>query len=93
MIKLVQITKHSLSEYRLTNIFVNPEHIIFMSEHLGMKNDLNEGKIKIGINTQATFTKIKINENSGFSEIVVVGSPESIQGKISSTKQRRILKG
>ena len=92
MVKLVQIRKHNHTDYRIQNIYLNPEHIIFMSEHHVFKQDLIEGKIKLAIDKSASFTKIKVNENSGFSEIVVIGSPDIIEEKIHSNS-KRLLKG
>ena len=93
MIKLVQINKHSTNDYRLSNIYLNPKYIVFISEHIEMKQDLREGKIKLGIDPSADFTKIKMNESNNLSEIIVVGSPEMIENKIASIERKKLLKG
>ncbi len=93
MIKLIQIYKQSHNNYTLKSIFLNPEHIIFMSEHYAFKQALMEGKMDLDIDSNATFTKIKINENSGFSEIVVVGDPDTIESKIFKNNRRGLIKG
>ena len=92
MIKLVQITREGPSAYRLHNIYLNPKHIIFMSEHAAYKHDLMEGKMNLNIDKKASFTKIKISENSGFSEITVVGDPSTVESKIYKDSKRRLLK-
>ena len=92
MIKLVQITKEAPSVYRLHNIYLNPEHIIFMSEHSAYKQDLVEGRMNLNIDKKASFTKIKISENSGYSEITVVGDPSAVESKIYKNSKRRLLK-
>lgn len=93
MIKLIQITKSTFSEYSLKSIYLNPEHIVFMSEHDSMKRDLIEGKINIGLDKNAVFTKIKFNEGDHLSEIAVVGDPASIENKIVSSQRKKLLKG
>jgi len=93
MVKLIQIIKHGYNEYKLANVYLNPKHIVFMSEHYETKSDLREGKMNLDLDKNISFTKIKINENSAtFSEIVVVGSPDDVESKIFNNK-RKILRG
>ena len=61
MIKLIQIIKSSHNEYRLANVYLNPKHIVFMSECHHHKAALMEGKMNLDLETSAAFTKIKIN--------------------------------
>jgi len=89
----VQINKYSGNDYRLSNIYLNPKYIVFISEHIQMKRDLNEGKINLGLDPKAVFTKIKINESDNLSEIIVIGSPEVIESKISTSERKMLLKG
>ena len=92
MVKLTQIKKDSFNMYRITSIYVNPKHIVFMSEESQMRQELVEGKIDLGLDKNITFTKIKINESANFSEIVVVGTPEMIENKIN-TSTKKLLRG
>jgi len=92
MVKLTQIKKDSYNTYRITSIYLNPKHIVFMSEESHMRQELIEGKINLGLDKNITFTKIKINESSNFSEIVVVGTPEMIESKIN-TSTKKLLRG
>ncbi len=92
MIKLIQIIKSSHNEYRLANVYLNPKHIVFMSECHYHKAALMEGKMNLDLETSAAFTKIKINEMSEFSEITVVGDPEFIRSKIQKNS-RNLLRG
>ena len=93
MIKLVQISKNADGRYSLSQVYVNPRHIIFMSENTNLKNLLSEGRIGLKLEKNLTFTKIKINENNDTTEISVVGSPESIETKIFKKSKRSILRG
>tara|TARA_R110002110_G_scaffold142149_18_gene330341 strand:- start:217 stop:495 length:279 start_codon:yes stop_codon:yes gene_type:complete len=92
MVKLTQIKKDSFNMYRITNIYVNPKHIVFMSEESQMRQELVEGKIDLGLDRNISFTKIKINESASFSEIIVIGTPEMIESKIS-TSTKKLLRG
>ena len=92
MVKLTQIKKDSFNMYRITSIYVNPKHIVFMSEESQMRQELVEGKIDLGLDKNITFTKIKINESANFSEIIVVGTPEMIESKIN-TSTKKLLRG
>ena len=92
MVKLTQIVKDSANTYTLTSIYVNPKHIVFLSEDRSLKRRLVEGQINLGLDKNITFTRVKINESAHFSEIVVVGTPEMIESKIFSSK-RKILRG
>ena len=93
MIKLVQIKKNSYGQYNLTQVYVNPSHIIFMTENSELKSLLKEGKIDLKLEKSLSFTKIKINENNSTIEINVVGTPESIEDKMFNKSARRILRG
>ena len=92
MVKLTQIKKDSFNAYRIASIYVNPKHIVFMSEEMHMRQELIEGKINLGLDKNITFTKIKINESANFSEIIVVGTPEMIESKIN-TSTKKLLRG
>jgi len=92
MVKLTQIKKDSFNMYRIASIYINPKHIVFMSEEPQLRQELVEGKINLGLDKNITFTKIKINESSSFSEIVVVGTPEMIESKIN-TSTKKLLRG
>jgi len=92
MVKLTQIKKDSFNMYKITNIYVNPKHIVFMSEESQMRQELVEGKIDLGLDKNIAFTKIKINESANFSEIIVVGTPEMIESKIN-TSTKKLLRG
>jgi hypothetical protein len=93
MIKLVQIKKNSYGQYNLTQVYVNPSHIIFMTENSELRSLLKEGKIDLKLEKSLSFTKIKINENNSTIEINVVGTPESIEDKMFNNSTKRILRG
>jgi len=71
---------------------VNPNHISVVSEANDINSLLKEGKIQIGLNEHVTFSRITMSLQSGFDELVVVGTPTELLEKVrNSTKQ--LLKG
>tara|TARA_Y100000592_G_scaffold99996_1_gene178138 strand:- start:3300 stop:3494 length:195 start_codon:yes stop_codon:yes gene_type:complete len=53
---------------------------------------LKEGKIELGLNSVVTFSKVQMVATSGFSELIVIGSPSSIMEKVNRNK-KQLLKG
>jgi len=92
MIKLIQIYKRQ-NRYYLKDIYINPSYIVYMSESYEEKRNLVEGAINLQIDKNASFTKIKINENSNISEIVVLGEPELIELKLFKISGKTLLRG
>ncbi len=92
MIRLIQISKR-YDGYSLNDIYVNPRHIIYMTESHTEKQLFAEGKIQLDFDKNVNFTKIKINENDHVSEIVVVGEPSTIENKIFKSKNKTLLRG
>ena len=90
MIELVQIKKLN-TVFELSTIFVNPKHIMFLSEDRVFKSYLREGKINLNMNMQTIFTKLKMHEGDRVVEFTIVGDPKTIQNKVLSKKQ--ILRG
>ena len=86
MIELVQIRKNDGS-FVLSTVFVNPKHILFLTEDRKYKVYLKEGKIDLGLTQQTTFTKLKLLEGNGTSELTIIGDPKAIQMKMENKKQ------
>ena len=93
MLELVQI-KNTGGSYTLSTIYINPGHIAHLSEHREYYNALREGKINLDLNPVTTFTRVVVNEGGNTAQFIVVGDPELIESKIStSAKTRQILRG
>ena len=92
LVELVQIKFNYDSNYTLSTIYVNPLHIVSLSEDSRMKRALSEGKMNLEIHESATFTRLTLNESRAFSEMVVVGDPREIHEKIYNSKKRILLK-
>ena len=93
LVELVQVTRRD-NGYQLKTVYVNPQQIIFMSEDLRMKQELQEGNIKLGLNQNFTcFTRIRMNMAGYVEEIIVVGDPGLIETKIFNKTSRQLLRG
>lgn len=78
--------------FTLQEVYVNPDQVICLREDLQMTQYLSEGILPSNLDSRQKFTKIYMNRgNAGF-DIVVVGTPTSVDEKIFST-ERQLLKG
>ena len=99
VVKLIEIFRHNrLSEgklatrqYALREIFINPEHVVYLREDETYKKILEEGILEDIVDRQA-FTKIYLNRGQMGIDLVVVGSPSIVQEKLGLNKQQ-LLKG
>lgn len=87
MIELIQIERILGTDFRLKKIYINPRHVIFISEDTKFSGFLQEGQMNLDIDKNATFSKIRLNEGQYASEIVVIGDPSAIQQKIVLNKK------
>ena len=86
MIELVQIKKLN-TKFELNTIFINPKHILYLSEDREYKSYLREGKMNLGLNMQTVFTKLKLFEGDRTREFTIVGDPRVIQDKLTGVKR------
>ena len=99
VVKLVEVfRKNKLSEGKLSikkhalrEIFINPEHVVCLREDENYKTMLEEGFFEDMDNRQ-TFTKIYLKRGQMGIDLVVVGSPDTIQEKLG-LKKKQLLKG
>tara|TARA_R100000152_G_C6688462_1_gene120659 strand:+ start:249 stop:530 length:282 start_codon:yes stop_codon:yes gene_type:complete len=93
MLELVQI-KNISGSYTLSTVFVNPSHIVHLSEHTEYSNALREGKMNLDLNPITTFTKLVVNEGDRSNHFIVIGDPSLIESKLNkSFSKRKILRG
>ena len=90
LIELIKI-KEERGRHHLSKIYLNPRHIVFISEDSNMKNIVSESS-NLGLVPQTTFSKVRLNDNGIYSEISVVGTPEMIESKIFKKKKQNILR-
>ncbi len=92
MIELIQIKKLDEESFRLSTIYLNPQHIVSLSEDRLFRSYLAEGKMDIGLNRATVFTKIKLHEGNKTSDVIVVGEPSSVQSKLFKSKTKILLR-
>ena len=93
LVELVEVKKKEQGRYALEKIYLNPKHIVYISEDRLIKTVIKEGNTNLGLIDGATFSKIRINHNDSMNEIVVVGEPSAIEHKIFKNSKRQILRG
>ena len=91
MIELVNITKAGQTWF-LNKVVVNPNHISVVCEADDVNELLKEGKINMGLNEHVTFSRITMSSQSGFEELIVVGSPTQLLEKMKRNS-KQLLKG
>ena len=91
MIELITIYKIGKAWY-LNKTIVNPNHIVVVTEDKNHNQLLKEGLIELGLDPNVSFSKVQMAVASGFNQLIVVGTPQSVMEKINrNTKQ--LLKG
>jgi len=100
LVKLTEVcTNGALTvgqNYKLRDVFINPEHVILIREDVRAK-ELNEnGKLQMSgsdeLHKDHRFSKLTINRGHTGSEIVVVGSPDMIENTLHRS-DKKILRG
>lgn len=93
LVELVQV-KQIGDNYTLSTVYVNPNQIVFMNEDMRMRQKLQEGKLKLGLNQNLTaFTRIRMNMTGYVEEITVVGDPGLVETKIFNKTSKQLLRG
>ena len=92
LIKLTQVIKEP-SRFLLKTIFVNPNHVVTITEDEHIKN-INEttGPLLEGLSASHDFSRLSINSGSQSRSITVVGSPESVMSALKKN-HRQLIKG
>ena len=91
LVEMVQIKKFR-GKLSLNRIYLNPRHIVFISENCVIKTTMTEVK-DLGFVPQTRFSTIRLNDNGTYSEIDVVGDPDMFESKIFTKQKKNILRG
>tara|TARA_Y100000592_G_C5272028_1_gene222290 strand:+ start:270 stop:554 length:285 start_codon:yes stop_codon:yes gene_type:complete len=92
LIELIEIKYNYENKYSLSKIYVNPLHIVSLSEDSRTQRALSEGGMNLELSQDAKFTKLTLNESRSFNEMIVVGAPEQIHEKIYNSKKKMLLR-
>ena len=91
MTQLVEVYKIG-NEYRLREIYVNPEHIVAMRQDSRMSGRLEEGQLPHDLDEMQEFTKLYLDRGQLGIDVSVIGDLQSIKGKLGLDK-KTLLKG
>jgi hypothetical protein len=90
LVKLVEIKNISNPQPTfLSEIYINPSHIISVTEVSPLEGTINEAK-NLGLIQGVKFSKVVMAEGSNIRTIMVVGAPLEVHSKL---KKRHILRG
>ena len=85
-------TYSTSQEYILREVFVNPEHVVMIREEKRMKQLNEAGELTSGLDPQHSFSKLTINKGHTGTEIVVIGSPTTVETTLNKTT-KELLRG
>ena len=100
LVKLTEVCTNNAvtvgQDYKLREVFINPEHVIMIREDVRVKQLNETGLLRIAgsdkLNTEHRFSKLTINRGHTGSEIVVVGAPEIVEHMLKK-QERQVLRG
>jgi len=94
VIKFVEVvTNHSATgeNFRLQEVFINPDHIVYIREEPAMRQRLTEGKLPSNLDQRQEFSLIHLNRGNTGLDITVVGDVSAVNEKILPPKS--VLRG
>jgi hypothetical protein len=93
LIEIYELPRRQIEEqklFSLREVFINTEHVTCLREDDGMKKKVKSGQLPEELDSRQQFTKIHLNRGLSGIDLVVVGSPETIQSKLLG---KTLLKG
>ena len=85
IVKFVEVvTNHSAvgENFRLQEVFINPDHIVYIRNEPNMKQKLVEGKLPPNLDNRQEFSVIHLNRGNTGLDITVVGDVSAVNEKI-----------
>jgi|10_taG_2_1085330.scaffolds.fasta_scaffold200677_1 hypothetical protein len=98
LVKLIEVSKRTATsggkeDYKMNEIFVNPENIVNIREDMKFNTLFQEGQLPWGdLNDHTIFSTLTMNSGGISNTVTVAGSPSQIQEKCFSA-QKQLLKG
>ncbi len=89
MIKLVEIVQNRRDDFSLREVYVNPNHVVYLREDVTLKGKLQEQKVNFpdGLDTRQSFTRLQIHNGTTGTEFIVIGTPSMIEAKLNAGKK------
>ena len=91
MVKLVEVQQR-MHRYYLSEVYVNPEHVVAMRADERMAQVLKEGRLPDDLDERQSFTKIYVARGHAGIDMTVIGDTQQIKEKLGLNK-RTLLKG
>ncbi|HCC45049.1 MAG TPA: hypothetical protein DEQ32_11650 [Gammaproteobacteria bacterium] len=92
-VEVVQNNSSTGSSYHLQEVFINPNHIVYIRNASWLKAQLNEGNLPGGLDGRQSFSTIHLSRGSTGIDINVVGEPSAVREKIGIPSQQELLQG
>ena len=81
-------------KYELRQLYVNPDFVVSLREDDATSVTVLNESLTEKLETGHRFTKLRLSgQGSMSSDIVVVGSPDTIESKLSSATNKDLLRG
>ena len=71
-------------KYFLSEVYINPSHIVCMREDVVLKNKLGTTDLPEGLDMRQGFTRLNLERGQSGVDITVVGSLEVVKNKIDN---------
>ena len=97
IVKLVEVFENKkftqeAKRYSVREVFVNPDHVVCLRSEPNYGKLLQEGVLPEGLDNRQEFTRVHMSRGQLGLDIIVVGSPSSIEDKLGRT-QKQVLRG
>ncbi len=82
------------NNFNMRPVYVNPDFVVYLREDIQTLKLLQEGDSTLpeGLDSRHEFTKLHINSGNSSFDITVVGSPDTVEQKLSASRNT-LLKG
>jgi hypothetical protein len=97
IVKLVEVFENKkftqeAKRYSVREVFVNPDHVVCLRSEPNYGKLLQEGVLPEGLDNRQEFTRVHMSRGQLGLDIIVVGSPSSIEDKLGRS-QKQVLRG
>ena len=83
-VEVVQNNSSAGSSYQLQEVFINPNHIVYIRNAPWLKQELTEGRLPENQDNRQQFSTIHLSRGSTGIDINVIGGPSTIREKIGT---------
>ena len=93
-VEIVQNNSSTGSSYQLQEVFINPNHIVYIRNAPWLKQELTEGKLPKDLDNRQQFSTIHLSRGSTGIDINVIGNPSAVREKIGTiVSSKEVLRG